>query len=134
MTATGGVTSALSSMLQQGRPLRREYSMVISSVDNSLFEGKQSVKIVAGHKEQLAKRVAERLGVNEMLRLYFFDPLVPHLRRRSYSWDPSLLQHIIAALKLDRSRTHAVPTHPPLEFFLCDIGYCDAAPRPFSRP
>ena len=48
----GGVGSkrlrkALSGMLQHGRPLRREFEVLVSSVDDSLFAGKRNMKIIA---------------------------------------------------------------------------------------
>ena len=64
---------SLSEMLQHGRPLRREFEVLISSVDDSLFAGKRNLKIVAGNKEQLGKRIAVKLGINETLRVFFFD-------------------------------------------------------------
>lgn len=71
--ASQRVKNALSSLMQNGRAIRREYALMVSSVKGTLFAGVRNITVVAGDKEQLGAKLAVKLGINDMLKIHYFD-------------------------------------------------------------
>jgi hypothetical protein len=54
--------------------LTREFTLLVTSVGGRLFSGKRNLRVSASTREQLAATIAEQVGVNEKLRIFFLDP------------------------------------------------------------